>query len=275
MARRLLTHPLGSGVRAWGAAATGRHGAATVRCLGCRSRAIARLQRLRRPACLQVHGPRLKSRSCRTAKGTGRRVSRATGSALPRGTGKVGIPTWLPISHTQPTNDDSASKRAQFDQKLASWARRRAASFIRRNYRLPALENHHVERPGRRQREDECPELAAAPPREQPPPRGPTLPPQRRAHKSGAVLLRPCGRSPRGSSTRSSPLIREGPTDYILLCSGTRALPAARRQLPPHQDPREAPAPHAALPRHHLRQLPGAHAARPGASVRHLQPALL
>ena len=48
----------------------------------------------------------------------------------------------LPISHTQPTNDDSASKRAQFDQKLASWARRRAASFIRRNYRLPALENH-------------------------------------------------------------------------------------------------------------------------------------
>ena len=133
VARRLLTHPLGSGVRAWGAAATGRHGAATVRCLGCRSRAVARLQRLRRPACLQVHGPRLKSRSCRTAKGTGRRVSRATGSALPRGTGKVGIPTWLPISHTQPTNDDSASKRAQFDQKLA-----------RRNYPLPALENHHV-----------------------------------------------------------------------------------------------------------------------------------
>ena len=117
MARRLLTHPLGSGVRAWGAAAIGRHGAATVRCLGCRSRAVARLQRLRRP-CLQVHGPRLKSRSCRTAKGTGRRVSRATGSALPRGTGKVGIPTWLPISHTQPTNDDSASKRAQLDQKL-------------------------------------------------------------------------------------------------------------------------------------------------------------
>ena len=60
------------------------------------------------------------------------------------GHGQVGIPTWLPISHTQPTNDDSASKRAQFDQKLASWARRRAASFIHRNYRLPAIENHHV-----------------------------------------------------------------------------------------------------------------------------------
>ena len=37
---------------------------------------------------------------------------------------------------------------------------------------------------------------------------------------------------------------------------------------------RGAPAPHAALPRHHLRQLPGPHAAGPGAPVRHLQPAL-
>ena len=38
--------------------------------------------------------------------------------------------------------------------------------------------------------------------------------------------------------------------------------------------PRGAPAPHSALPRHHLRQLPGPHAAGPGAPVRHLQPAL-
>ena len=38
--------------------------------------------------------------------------------------------------------------------------------------------------------------------------------------------------------------------------------------------PRGAPAPHAALPRHHLRQLPGPHAAGPGAPVRHHQPAL-
>ena len=58
------------------------------------------------------------------------------------------------------------------------------------------------------------------------------------------LLSRPSSQE-RGSSTTASwevpsrqldeeqPLIREGPTDHILLCSGTRALPAAR-QLPPH-----------------------------------------
>ena len=34
-------------------------------------------------------GPRLKSRSCRTASGTGRLVNRATGSPEPRGTGSA------------------------------------------------------------------------------------------------------------------------------------------------------------------------------------------
>ena len=50
------------------------------------------------------------------------------------------------------------------------------------------------------------------------------------------------------------------------------AGPDARNRRALHA--RGAPAPHAALPRHHLRQLPGPHAAGPGAPVRHLQPAL-
>ena len=120
-------------------------------------------------------------------------------------------------------------------------------AFIRRDRRLPALEthvqlgtatrSHPPSGPGRRQSEDERPGLAAAPARQQPPARGPLVPPQRRAHQSGPVLLRPRGRPPPLQTIRRAaapdPRGADGLHPPPLGAQEGRALIAARRQLSP------------------------------------------
>ena len=80
----------------------------------------------------------MKSRSCRTAKGTGRWVSRATGSALPRGTGKacfrrVSLPS---VPRTTMESKEATSRTAPYwgwkERAALVGARKAPASWRRR-----------------------------------------------------------------------------------------------------------------------------------------------
>ena len=89
----------------------------------------------------------------------------------------------------------------------------------------------------------------------------------RRLAPEGAVTLRYEGRA--GAAGTNSPQTMRVWPGLRLVGAGGKVAKGCFVT-----DARRAIAPHAAVPRHHLRQLPGPHPAGPGAPVRHHEPAL-